>query len=400
MRNSLKYIGMFCLLIFVLMSACSTSVDAKDIFRNIKLNEGEADEMAQSVRLRNNNDNKTQQNRSLINQQDTNVDVEYLYDEAYRVVVSEPDKIMQEYQTNDIDALFTGQEYIKVPMIDTDGNYGIATFLKQDDTVEFLGEKYDCLSSDDLIINHLDYIEKSFKQQTDLSDIKAGYIQQYGILLLYAWNGQENYVMPYFENEAVEKAMGKQNITASKVYGSDDFFASMENVLEREENTESGEVSGGLAFKSTKHSIFHKVLIFLGVFVIVFLIIMTVQKWVHKKGILCGIVVLFIIVLSGGWNLYHNGVKKIVFPIMTGDNEYVKRKDINRQIKWINSMEYEEIEYSKSLDPGQKSGGWDNYFDIVFWDGEKESYVYDGEDPEYVLITKRDKTAHLYKIDK
>lgn len=401
MKNGLKYVGMFCLLIFFLLNVCPKSVCAKDVFNHIKTDAWEVEGMEQSVRQFGSLDNKIEKNRKLINTKDVNVAVDYLYDKAYKVVASAQDEVVYDHNQDNIDALFTGVEYIKVPIVDTDGNYGIATFLEQGNEIEFLGEKYDCVSSEDVVMNHLDTIEKSFQKQTVLQDVKTGYIQKYGISLIYTSDDQESYVMPYFENEAVEEAMGEQNILSSKVYLSDVFFTTLEKIIATKEYAESGDVSQGLVFKSTKHSIFNKVLLFLGIFVIVFLIIMVVQKWINKKVILCSGIILILIVLLGGWNFYHNGVKKIVFPILAGDNEYVKRKDINRQIKWINSMEYEEIEYSEGLDPGQKSGeAWEDYFNIVFWDGTEESYVYDGGDPEYVLIIKRDKTTHLYRIKK
>lgn len=103
--------------------------------------------------------------------------------------------------------------------------------------------------------------------------------------------------------------------------------------------------------------------------------------------------VLIILIAGWGFNCYHYGVKKIVFPILQGENEYITRTEIEGYFKWLNSLKLEKVEYDIGNDPGMQSGNR-GCEDVVYNNGDIESYIHSSD---YMLVVKG-KEKQLYRI--
>ncbi|MCD7824396.1 MAG: hypothetical protein LUH14_00265 [Clostridiaceae bacterium] len=116
---------------------------------------------------------------------------------------------------------------------------------------------------------------------------------------------------------------------------------------------------------------------------------------ITAKQFAAALLILLLLLFAAFWmfNRYQNGVKKIVFPLIQGDNEYTDAKQIQEHLEWLDSLQLEEVEYDEELDPSLASGNRDCFI-LVFNSGEEESYLYD---TDYLLIEKGDK-KQLYRI--
>ena len=97
------------------------------------------------------------------------------------------------------------------------------------------------------------------------------------------------------------------------------------------------------------------------------------------------------------FNSYHYGVKKIVFPIIKGDNEYTAKTEIKGYLKWLNSLELQEVEYDIEHDPSMLAGQ-DGCADVVYNNGAdidieiKAKVIYESDKDniinEYIVFCK------------
>lgn len=148
-----------------------------------------------------------------------------------------------------------------------------------------------------------------------------------------------------------------------------------------------------MIFKSQSNLILNYVLIIgiLLVFAIAFIVFARRKANIKFMVPVCAVLIAFIAGLI--FNSYHYGIKKIVFPIVQGDNEYTARTEIEGYLKWLNSLELEKVEYDSGNDPGMQSGNH-GCEDVVYNNGDIESYIHSSD---YMLVVKG-KEKQLYRI--
>lgn len=151
-----------------------------------------------------------------------------------------------------------------------------------------------------------------------------------------------------------------------------------------------------MIFKSQNSMVLHYMLIIGIIFLIIIAIILIIRKKTYKKLMIPVCAVLAVLVGACIFNSYHYGIKKIVFPVIKGDNEYTTKTEIKGYLKWLNSLKLQEVEYDMKHDPGMLSGS-NGGVDIIYNNGDIECNIYNGVD--YLLVIKEGKKK-LYHVIK
>ncbi len=151
-----------------------------------------------------------------------------------------------------------------------------------------------------------------------------------------------------------------------------------------------------MVFKSQSNLILHYALVIGIILLLAAAIILFIRRKTCKKLMIPVFAVLVVLTAACIFNSYHYGVKKIVFPVIKGDNEYTAKTEIKGYLKWLNSLELQEVEYDIEHDPSMLAGQ-DGCADVVYNNGAVETYIYGAG---YLIVRKGEKREEkqLYRI--